>query len=495
MSGKREHVLVAGSGITGLGVALALGDGRRDITLIDRDPAPPDISPEEAFLTWERRGATQLRHSHAFIGRLNTLIRTRYPDLLAELEQEGARLFRYEDALPPPLKDGYRYEDGDDNLCFLFSRRTTLELVMRRYVARLPGVRFVTDAAVRGLITRRGEDGMLVAEGLKVERGGATEEMRADIVVDATGRNTMFPDWLRAEGCTLPEDESPCGIVYYTRHYKLRDGQDEPPRDGTPGGGDLGYIKFGVFAADNRHFSITLATPEIETGLRTAIVRPEVFEAICAAIPGCARWTDPKRAEPIGPIYAMGNLVNLWRHYLKDGNPQLLGFIALGDAVVRTNPLYGRGCSSGVMQAHILRDALETSPDPAERARVVARETWNDIRPYFDSMVKADLQAIRRAEHERDPDYKPHFKARLMKSFAEDAVTPASRGDQAVSRALSRAFHMIGHPTAWLNDPAILARLFAVWAMPKWLKKARGFYPPSFGPKRNEMLAKLGLPA
>ena len=495
MSGAREHVLVAGSGITGLGVALALGGGRRAVTLLDRDPPPPETSPEEAFLTWERRGATQLRHSHAFIGRLNTLIRTRYPELLAELEREGARLFRYEDALPPPLKDKYRAQTGDDELCFLFSRRTTLELVLRRYVARLPGVRFVSDAAVRGLVTRRDDNGTLVVEGLQIERGGAVEAMHADVVVDATGRNTTFPDWLRAEGCTIAEEEAPCGILYYTRHYKLREGQDEPPRDGTPGGGDLGYIKFGVFAADNRHFSITLATPEIETGLRTAIPRPEIFEAICAEIPGAARWTEPKRSEPVGPVYSMGNLINLWRHYLKDGEPQALGFFALGDAAVRTNPLYGRGCSSGVVQAHILRAALDATPDPAERAKIVARETWQEIRPYFDSMVKADNEAIRRAEHERDPAYKPKLKARLMKSFVEDAITPASRGSQAVSRALSRAFHMIGHPTAWLNDPAIMARIIAVWAMPKWLKKTRGFYPPSFGPARKEMLARLGLQA
>ena len=493
MISAQEHVLVAGSGITGLGVALALGDGTRRITLIDRDPPPPDLSPDEAFLSWERRGATQLRHSHAFLGRLNMLLRTRYPDLLAELEREGARLFTYQDALPPPLLDSYVHQPSDDDLCFLFSRRTTLELVLRRHAARLPGVNFITDVGVRGLISRRDENGTLVVEGLKIERGGTIKDLHADIVVDATGRNTMFPDWLRSEGCEIAEEESPCGILYFTRHYKLRDSQDEPPRDGTPGGGDLGYIKFGVFAADNRHFSVTLATPEIETDLRKVIVRPEIFESICAELPGCARWTNATRAEPVGPVHSMGNLVSVWRHYVKDTKPQALGFFALGDAAVRTNPLYGRGCSSGMVQAHILRAALDATPDPAERARMVARQTWIEIRPYYETMVKQDSQAIRRAEHERDPNYRPRFRARLMKSFAEDAIMPASRGDQMTSRALTREFHMISHPTDWLKSPSILARILAIWAMPKALKKARGFYPPSFGPERKDMLAKLNL--
>ncbi len=493
MSGS-EHVLVAGAGITGLGVALALGGSGRRISVIDRDPAPPEMSPEEAFAHWERRGATQLRHSHAFIGRLNKLLRERHPALLAELQAEGARLFGYADALAPPLLENYAPAAGDEDLCLLFSRRTTLELVLRRYTARLPGVDFLSEAGVRGVLTRRDDDGRLIVDGLKVERGGAIEEMRADITVDASGRNTSFPDWLREQGCEIPEEESPCGILYFTRHYRLRDGQDEPPRDGTPGGGDLGYIKYGVFPADNRHFSVTLATPEIESDLRTAIVRPQVFEAICEALPGCGRWTDTMRAEPVSPVYAMGNLENVWRHYLKDGAPQVLGFFALGDAAVRTNPLYGRGCSSGMVQAHILRAALDQTANPAERAQIVARETEAAIRPYFDSMVKLDLQAIRRAEHERDPHYRPRLKARMMKSFAEDALTPASRGDQAVGRAMSRVFHMVGHPTNWLKDPAILARLMWMWALPRSRKRARGLYPPKFGPERTEMLARLGLP-
>ncbi|HXL99573.1 MAG TPA: hypothetical protein VN932_06550, partial [Rhizomicrobium sp.] len=297
MTDKRESVLVAGAGIAGLGAALALSDGSRRVTLLDRDPPPPDTSPEEAFAHWERRGAAQLRHSHAFIGRLTALIRDRYPDLLAELLAEGTRIFGYSEALPPTLEPGYVAAKGDEDMALLFSRRTTLELVMRRYAARLPGIEFISDAGVRGLLARR-DKGMLVVEGLKVECNGAVEEMRADVVVDASGRNTTFPDWLRAEGLEVREEESPCGILYYTRHYRLR--------DGTPGGGDLGYIKFGVFIADNRHFSVTLATPEIETELRMAVMKPEIFDAVCLALPGAARWMDPGRAEPVSPVYAMG---------------------------------------------------------------------------------------------------------------------------------------------------------------------------------------------
>jgi len=492
MTRADETILVAGAGIAGLGAALALCDGKRAVTLLDRDPPPPDASPEEAFHTWERRGATQLRHSHVFLGRLTTLIRERYPALMEELLAAGARIFRFEDGLPPALRDRYAPKPEDEDMAFLFSRRSTLELVMRRHAARLPGVRFVTDAGVRGLLARR-EGGALLVEGLRAEHGGTIEELRADVTIDASGRNTLFPDWLRTEGVEVAEEESPAGILYFTRHYRLRDGADEPSRDGPPGAGDLGYIKYGVFNADNRHFSITLAVPEIENELRTSIMKPEVFDRICTAIPGCARWMDPARSEPASTVFAMGNLISLWRSTMKDGAPQVLNFFAIGDAAVRTNPLYGRGCSAGVVHAHILRAALDETDDPKERAIIVERETRATLRPYYDVMVKQDIQSIRRALHERDPGYKPRLKARIMKSFLEDAVTPATRGDLTVLRASSRAFHMFGDPVAWLKDPAILARILKMWATPKMIKRAGHLYPPKLGPKRDEMLGQLGL--
>ncbi|HEY2068202.1 MAG TPA: hypothetical protein VGG48_01505 [Rhizomicrobium sp.] len=485
----KERVLVAGAGIAGLGAALALGGGAREVIILDRDPPPPDLSADEAFYKWERKGATQLRHSHAFLGRLTALIRDKYPELMKELLAEGTRLFGFAEALPPTLEPDYTPAPGDEDLMLLFSRRSTLELAIRRYAARIPGITFVTDAGVRGLIARR-DNGALVVEGLKVERGGVVEEMRADVVVDATGRNTMFPQWLRDEGVEVREESSPCGILYFTRHYRLRDGQSEPVRDGTPGGGDLGYIKFGVFIGDNRHFSVTLAAPEIEKEMRMAVMRPETFDAVCMALPGAARWMNPERAEPVSQVFAMGNLENVWRHF-----GPVLNFFPLGDAAVRTNPLYGRGCSSGVVEAHLLCGALDATPDPAERARLYESEITKTIRPYFDSMVTLDLQAIRRAEHERDPHYKPGLRARIMKSFAEDGLMPAQRGDVEVARALTRIFHMLDEPTAFLKRPAIVARILRVWAMSKRAKKARDFYPPKFGPERAEMYARIGLTA
>lgn len=486
-----EKILIVGAGIAGLGAAMALGGTGREVTVLDRDPPPPDTSVEKAFYEWERKGVTQLRHSHVFLGKLFSLIRDKHPRLLQDLFKAGAREQKFSDGLPPELTARYEPEPADNDLSILFSRRTTLEFVMRRYAQSLPGVTFEPESLVRGIHSERDGDGHLRVTGLSVERNGIVSDRHADVVIDASGRFTVFPDWLRAQGSTIPEEEEPAGILYYTRHYRLRDGASEPPRDGVPGAGDLGYIKYGIFNADNRHFSLTLAVPEIETEVRKVVVRPETFDKIASLLPGAGRWTDPARAEPVSKVFSMGNLKSVWRDYVPAGKPEVLGFFAIGDATVRTNPLYGRGCSSGIMQAHALAETLDETKDPSARAIEFEARLKKEIRPFYDAMVKQDLQAIRRAENEQKPDYKPSLKGRIIKSFAEDGIGPATRSDIRVLRAIMRPFNMLEHPTLWLKNLGIVSRVLWTWAKPKsWKKK---FYPPSLGPKRDQMLKELAI--
>jgi hypothetical protein len=123
------------------------------------------------------------------------------------------------------------------------------------------------------------------------------------------------------------------------------------------------------------------------------------------------------------------------------------------------------------------------------------KEIESVIRPYFASMVELDLNAIRRAKQERDPTYRPSLRGRMTKSFAEDGLMPAQRGDVEVSRAMSRVFHMLDEPTAFLKRPAIMARIMRVWAMPEAEKRRRGFYAPKAGPDRAGMLKLLKIAA
>lgn len=487
-----EKVIVVGAGIAGLCCALALGRSNREVTVVERDGSPPEGGADEAFYDWKRTGVGHLRQSHAFLARLRNIIKNDHPQLMEELAAAGVRNLGFDGMLSEMQRDTYKPKPEDAELTILTSRRTTLELVIRRYVERLPGVTIRPSVFVRGLIIEREANGPLKVVGVRGDENRREVEIRADVVVDAGGKGGILVEDLREAGANIPEFNETAGILYFTRHYRLKPGRTEPPRIGNPpSGGDLGFLKFGVFPADNGCFSITVCAPEIEYEMRKAIVDPDTFQAMCMLLPGLVPWINPDQAEPTSKVFGMGDLICRWRDMVADGKPAALGYFAVGDNLIRTNPLYGRGCSFAAVAAYRLRGVLDASSDPTTRAVAYHDGVHKDLKPYFDMMLGQDRDAIKRARNALIPTAKSTLRGRLARSFAEDGIAIAMRYDTDLLRQAMRGFHMLEHPNLWLKRPANLIRVLKYWVRGK--KRNAAAYPPKAGPGREEMMKALGL--
>jgi 2-polyprenyl-6-methoxyphenol hydroxylase-like FAD-dependent oxidoreductase len=480
--------------MAGLFSALALAGPDRRITLVERDPEPPLGGPDAAFEAWNRRGAPQFRQSHAFLARLLNVIRSRRPALLKDLMDAGIRELRFCDLLPEQMQETYKPGSGDGALSILVSRRATLEWVLRRHVASQPDVAILSATAVEGLLTRRIEGGRLEVFGVRARRtGGDLEERAADLVVDASGRGSFCPRWLADAGAPLPSTDEGSGVVYYTRHYRTRPDAPALASQAGSGAGDLGFLKYGVFHGEAGWFSITLAAPEPEGVLRRAIARPETFDAICASLPGLSAWIDPHRAEPKSEVLAMGDLRSSWRRLLgPDGEPCALNFFMVGDVLIRSNPLYGRGCTFAALEAFALADSLETTA-ASSRTKAYQARLDTELRPFFDDMVKQDRAAVRRARRVSDPAARQSLRGRITKSLVEDAIGPALRSDVTLIREALSAFHMLAPPKAWLRRPRVILTILRLWVTPRRFK--RRFYPRTPGPSRGEVMALISAGA
>lgn len=477
------HVVVVGGGVAGLGSALVLARQGHEVTVVERDDTPMPDSADAAF-DWDRRGAPQVRHSHAFLARLTGLLRRSYPDVYAALLAEGATEMRFGDDLPPTMTNFVR-EPGDDELVMLACRRTTFEWVLRRAALAEGRVAFRTGVGVDGVAATPG--GVPHVHGVHLADGASLD---ADLVVVAAGRRSALPEWLEAVGARLPDEEvEDTGIVYFSRFYRLRDGQSYPPRSG-PIGGDLGYLKYGVFVGDNRTFSVTLATPTADDELRKLMTDPDIFDRTARQLVATAPWLDG-RAEPLNPqVYAMAGLLNRWREYVVDGQPVATGVVPVGDAAVCTNPLYGRGCSTAFWGAHLLADAVGAFPHDVREAMLAYDASLrSEILPWYRAGVEQDAEARRVAAAllaGEDPDGDTSDPRTFVRTVFREGLLPAMRTDAVVMRAFFRMFNLLTPPDALMKDPDVGARVLAVW-------QDRENRPPEpeLGPKRRADLLAL----
>ncbi|TDI59453.1 MAG: FAD-dependent monooxygenase [Alphaproteobacteria bacterium] len=453
------NIAIVGAGICGLGASLALARKGHKVTIFERDVPPPPGGADEAFFDWDRKGAGQFRHPHAFLGLMCNILRDNYPELLTDFEAAGARRVGFELMLPPEMAANYVPEPGDEDLWVLMCRRAVMETVLRAYTERQGNITIKSGQTVTGLI---GEGTPVNVTGLQL----GDEEVSFDIVVDCSGRTTKFPGWLRYRGAVIEVEDDDAEIVYFTRHYKVKPGQVEPAPGGKErGAGDLGYLKYGVFPGENGHFAIILCVPTPEVALRKAVNDPVQFDAICHAIPGTRDWVDPDLAEPTTDSFGFGDIRAVWRHYVNGEDvegwdsrvPVATNFFAIGDAAVRTNPLYGRGCSTGMLHAHILADILEEEADPIQRALILDQRTEDQLRPIFKASLDEDRAGIKRSAALMNGEdlARPHsLKAWFAMSFG-DAMAGAALSEIHVIRGFMRTFHLLEKPGDFLKDKRI----------------------------------------
>ena len=479
------HVIVVGGGVAGLGSAMVLARQGHEVTVVERDPTPMPASADEAF-EWDRRGAPQVRHSHAFLARLVGLLKKDYADVYAALLREGATEMRFGDDLPPTITN-YERQPDDDELAMLACRRTTFEWVLRRTAMEEGDVRFRVGTGVDGVLLDRTEQPPRVT-GVHLEDGS---ELTADLVVVAAGRRSSLSDWLQAAGTDPVEEEvEDTGIVYFSRFYRLREGQEYPPRTG-PIGGDLGYLKYGVFVGDNQTFSVTLATPTSDDELRKRLADPATFDHCARNLVATAPWLDG-RADPITPdVHVMAGLLNRHRKYVLDGVPVATGVIPVGDAVICSNPLYGRGCAFAFWGAHLMAEAVAAHlGDPTAMLLAYDASLHEQVFPWYRAGVDQDAEARRVAAAllaGEDPDGDATDPRTFMRSVFRDGLVPAMRSDAVVLRAFFRSFNLLSTPDAMMKDTDVSARVLAAWQD----RENRPPEPPMGPAVRAELVALL----
>ncbi|MDZ4826495.1 MAG: hypothetical protein SGJ13_08520, partial [Actinomycetota bacterium] len=205
----------------------------------------------------------------------------------------------------------------------------------------------------------------------------------------------------------------------------------------------------------------------------------EAFEAAARVVDSIAAWRAPGVSGPITGVHVMAGLRNRYRPLIVDGEPVATGIIAVGDAAVCTNPLYGRGCSLALVHAFGLADTLHEHGDDLDAvARSFSAFTERELVPWFTVSVAQDEQARMRAAGEEYPAEDPRA---FMDAIFRDGLMPALRTSPVVFRAFLRWFNLLTPTDALVKDPDVINTVMAAFQ-----DKDNHPPPPVLGPTTRE---------
>ena len=328
-----RHAVVIGGSVGGMAVAQVLLRHFGRVTLVERDRLPDSPQP--------RKGVPQGRQPHALMLRGLHALKQLFPGFRQDLIDGGAVVANMGADFAFNAFGRWRRGPYNSALSGLCASRPLIEFTLFRRLANHPRLSVLQAHEAIGLLA---DVAGKRATGVRLRDRGApgAEEIHieADFVVDASGRESKAPEWLKTLGYAPPaETVVTADPGYSNRYYEAAPGQAWKMMYIMPAAPDKrrgalimpmegGLWQVCMIGMDGEH------PPVDETGFMDyarSLSSPRVYEAIANA---------KAVSDPIG--FRKGE--NRLRHY--ESMPRHLeSFVAFGDAVYALNPVYGQGMS------------------------------------------------------------------------------------------------------------------------------------------------------
>jgi 2-polyprenyl-6-methoxyphenol hydroxylase-like FAD-dependent oxidoreductase len=378
-----------------------------------------------------------------------------YPGFIDKLEKLGAVRCRMGRDLGFYLPQGKAFsftgrvrEPRDLGVDFYCQSRGLLEYCVRQCTLEHANVTLQIDSAVQRLVYEAGR-----VRGVRYVQSGEEQSLAADFVVDAGGRGSHAPRWLKELGFEVPEETTlGVDIAYASTKFRLPASYNEPERllvfVGPPPDFPNGAI-MEIIEGNTWHLTLMGRfgdyPPRDEAGFLAfakALHTPKLYDLI-------------KDAERVADITSYRFPTSVQRHYERlAAFPE--GFLVLGDAMSSFNPFYGQGMSAAALQVQALQQLLAERATGGQGLAGLAQSFFpraaEIIATPWTLAANQDL-AYPQTQGERPAD----SEERAQYFAALDALTA---DDIEVHRLIIEVFHLV-KPLSALQEEPLRSRVLA----------------------------------
>ena len=435
-----NSAIVIGGSISGLIAARVLTDYFEQVIIIERDrfPAKPEF----------RQGVPQSLHVHALLTKGKEILEQLFPGLTAELIEQGVLEIDAIADWRSLFADGWApyFSSG---ITFPTCSRNLLENTIRKRLSNYHNLKFLEAHQVSGLLVSIDRQSIT---GVKVKSQSNQEfELSAQLVVDASGRNSQTPQWLESLGYQNPQETVINSFLGYASRWYQKPPEFVAPWKGVTLMAKPQDCKRGgvLYPVENQTWIVTLAgiskdyPPTDEDGF-LEFARSLRSQEIYAAI---------KSAQPLSPIYGYRRTENRLRHYDKLTRfPE--NFVVMGDAVCSFNPVYGQGMTVAALDGLTLTNCLKQQLNQKNRNLVgFSRRFQKQLAQIKETpwlmATSDDLRWLTTIGAE------PDLKMRLMHKYIEQVISTACHNNH-VHKTFVEVAHMIKSPTALFTPNVFL---------------------------------------
>ncbi len=344
-SQQSSHAIVIGGSISGLLAARVLAEDFERVTVIERDYYPENPEP--------RSGVPQSNQGHFLLARGKQILEELFPGFEEEIAEKGAIQIDVLKDWPFLSEYGWLLRFSSD-LTTWSCTRNLIENIIRKRLLNYTHLTFMEGHQVSKLLASS-DNREITGVRLK-DSQGRDSTLRANLTVDASGRNSKAIQWLQDLGYEKPQDKSINSFLgYATRWYQCPSRHNADWKGITIMSQAPEFKRGGtIIPVESNRWIVTLGgiggdyPPTDEVGFlefARSLRSPDIYKAI-------------KNAQPLSPVYGYRRTENNLRHYEKlEKFPE--NFLILGDAVCSFNPVYGQGMTVAALGALTLKRCLQ----------------------------------------------------------------------------------------------------------------------------------------